>query len=77
MPVLLEADPPPRAANWFLEQMLDLAEEPLDDRTIQYLFEAPENDGGQIDMAISVLTTFGLVPQSGESPARRAHWTSC
>lgn len=51
-------------ANWFLEQMLDLAETPLDDRTVQYLFQMPENDGGQWDMAVNLLEEYGLVPQS-------------
>lgn len=32
--------------------MLDLADEPLDSRVIQYLLEAPLNDGGQWDMAV-------------------------
>lgn len=51
-------------ANYFLEQMLDLAEEPLEDRTVQYLLVAPENDGGQWDMATNIVETFGLVPQA-------------
>ncbi|SCZ89346.1 BZ3500_MvSof-1268-A1-R1_Chr1-1g01121 [Microbotryum saponariae] len=51
-------------ANWFLEQMLDLAEEDLDDRTVQYLMQAPENDGGQWDMAVNLVEHFGLVPQT-------------
>lgn len=49
--------------------MLDLAEEDLDSRIIQYLMVAPENDGGQWDMAVNVVETFGLVPQAGESLA--------
>ncbi|ORY70780.1 peptidase C1B, bleomycin hydrolase [Leucosporidium creatinivorum] len=51
-------------ANYFLEQMLDLAEEPLDDRTVQYLMVAPENDGGQFQMAVNIVEQFGLVPQA-------------
>ncbi|GAA5909933.1 hypothetical protein JCM5296_002537 [Sporobolomyces johnsonii] len=50
-------------ANYFLENMLELAEEPLDDRTVQYLMQTPENDGGQWDMAVNLMETFGLVPQ--------------
>jgi len=34
-------------ANFFLESMLDLAETPIDDRTVKYLMTEPENDGGQ------------------------------
>lgn len=51
-------------ANWFLEQMLDLADEPLDSRTVQYLLVSPENDGGQIQMAMNLVEKFGLVPQA-------------
>ncbi|GAA6000692.1 C1 family peptidase [Rhodotorula paludigena] len=51
-------------ANWFLEQMLELADSPLDDRTVQYLMTQPENDGGQWDMLVNLFATVGLVPQS-------------
>ncbi|KAI5474493.1 hypothetical protein MNV49_003216 [Pseudohyphozyma bogoriensis] len=51
-------------ANYFLESMLDLADEDLDSRLIQYLMDAPENDGGQWDMAVNLVETFGLVPQT-------------
>jgi len=34
-------------ANFFLENMLELADDPLDSREIQFLMESPENDGGQ------------------------------
>lgn len=52
-------------ANYFLEQMLDLADQPLDDRLVQVLLTEPENDGGQWDMLVGLVETFGLVPQSG------------
>ncbi|GAA5828401.1 hypothetical protein JCM5353_005061 [Sporobolomyces roseus] len=51
-------------ANYFLEQTLDLADKPLDDRLVQYLFTEPENDGGQFDMIVGLVETFGMVPQS-------------
>lgn len=51
-------------ANYFLEQMLDLAETPLDDRLVQVLLAEPENDGGQFDMIVGLVETFGLVPKS-------------
>lgn len=50
-------------ANYALENMLDLADEPLDSRVIQYLLEAPLNDGGQWDMAVNLIEAYGLVPQ--------------
>lgn len=51
-------------ANWFLEQCIDLVDEPLDSRTLQYLFTNSETqDGGQWDLAVGLVETFGLVPQ--------------
>ena len=37
-------------ANWFLEQILDTVEEPLDGRLMQKLLDDPVGDGGQWDM---------------------------
>ncbi|KAM0754251.1 bleomycin hydrolase [Meredithblackwellia eburnea MCA 4105] len=51
-------------ANYFLETMLELAEEPIDSRIITFLLEAPENDGGQYSMIQNLIEKFGLVPQS-------------
>ncbi|GAA5883621.1 hypothetical protein JCM3774_001850 [Rhodotorula dairenensis] len=51
-------------ANWFLEQILDLAHEKLDSRKMQYLLSnMPAQDGGQWDLAVSLVENFGLVPQ--------------
>lgn len=48
-------------ANYFLEQILDTAEEDLDGRLVQRLLEAPVGDGGQWDMAANLLEKYGLV----------------
>ncbi|GAA5978804.1 hypothetical protein JCM10908_004493 [Rhodotorula pacifica] len=51
-------------ANWFLEQILDLAGEKLDSRKMQFLMQnLPAQDGGQWDLAVSLVENFGLVPQ--------------
>ncbi|GAA6042230.1 hypothetical protein JCM8097_005107 [Rhodosporidiobolus ruineniae] len=51
-------------ANWFLEQILDTVDEPLDSRTVAFLMSsAPAQDGGQWDLAVSLVENFGLVPQ--------------
>lgn len=39
-------------ANWFLENMLELASEPLDSREVQHLMTEPENDGGQVSFVL-------------------------
>lgn len=50
-------------ANFFLEQILDTVSEPLEERLVQRLLEAPVNDGGQWDMVYNLVAKYGLVPQ--------------
>ncbi|CAG8485518.1 1690_t:CDS:2 [Gigaspora margarita] len=50
-------------ANFFLENMIQLADEDVDSRIIQYLIGAPVNDGGQWDMVINLLEKYGVVPK--------------
>ncbi|GAA5836839.1 hypothetical protein JCM5353_000466 [Sporobolomyces roseus] len=52
-------------ANWFLEQMIDLADKPLDDEVVRYILaQGPAQDGGQWDLAVALVESFGLVPQT-------------
>ncbi|GAA6049858.1 hypothetical protein JCM3770_004218 [Rhodotorula araucariae] len=52
-------------ANWFLEQCIDLCDEPLDSRVMQYaMSNMPAQDGGQWELAVSLVEEFGLVPQT-------------
>ncbi|KAI5453687.1 bleomycin hydrolase [Naganishia albida] len=51
-------------ANWYLENILELSDEPLDARIITFLNEAPVNDGGQFDMAVNILEKYGCLPQT-------------
>ena len=48
-------------ANYFLEQMIDTAEEELDSRLVQELLKAPVSDGGQWDMVANLVAKYGLV----------------
>ncbi|KAL6715134.1 bleomycin hydrolase [Lecanora helva] len=50
-------------ANYFLEQIIDTVDEPLDGRLIQELLSKPVQDGGQWDMAANLVEKYGLVPQ--------------
>lgn len=50
-------------ANYFLEQILDTVDEPLDSRLIQTLLSNPVSDGGQFDMVYNLITKYGLCPQ--------------
>jgi len=48
-------------ANWFLEQIIETADQELDSRLVQELLKAPVNDGGQWDMAANLVAKYGLV----------------
>jgi len=45
-------------ANYFLENIMDTLEEPLDSRLLQSLMSAPVNDGGQWDMVSRLLQRY-------------------
>ena len=49
-------------ANYFLESILETLDEPTEGRLIAHLLSAPLNDGGQWDMAISLIKKYGVVP---------------
>jgi len=49
-------------ANYFLENILSTLDEPLDGRLMAHLLSAPFQDGGQWDMAVSVIEKYGVVP---------------
>ncbi|ORY97362.1 peptidase C1B, bleomycin hydrolase [Syncephalastrum racemosum] len=51
-------------ANWFLENMIDLADRDIDDRVVQYLLASPVGDGGQWDMFVNLVEKYGVVPKS-------------
>lgn len=51
-------------ANWFLENMIDLADRDIDDRVVQYLLGSPVGDGGQWDMFVNLVEKYGVVPKS-------------
>ncbi|KAL8942935.1 MAG: hypothetical protein Q9211_001185 [Gyalolechia sp. 1 TL-2023] len=51
-------------ANYFLEQILDTAEEDLEGRLMQTLLASPVGDGGQWDMVANLVEKYGLVPHS-------------
>ncbi len=50
-------------ANFFLNDIIATASEPLDSRLIQFLLREVEGDGGQWDMAVSVYQKHGVVPK--------------
>lgn len=50
-------------ANFFLDNIIDTVDEPLDSRLVSYLLRDPVSDGGQWDMIINLVNKYGLVPQ--------------
>ncbi|QTM98730.1 aminopeptidase [Sediminibacillus dalangtanensis] len=50
-------------ANYFLENILDTVEEPLDGRLVSWLLDTPQQDGGQWDMFVSLIDKYGVVPK--------------
>ncbi|KAF2726008.1 peptidase C1B, bleomycin hydrolase [Polychaeton citri CBS 116435] len=52
-------------ANWFLESIVETAEEEdLDGRLVQALLASPVGDGGQWDMIINLVEKYGVIPQT-------------
>lgn len=51
-------------ANFFLESVLDLYDQPVDERIFATLKADPVGDGGQADMAFNLLNKYGVVPQA-------------
>ncbi|XP_006460649.1 hypothetical protein AGABI2DRAFT_192278 [Agaricus bisporus var. bisporus H97] len=51
-------------ANYYLELMIQHADLSLDDRLINHLSGDLISDGGQWDMVVNLLETYGIVPQA-------------
>ncbi|ASK62468.1 aminopeptidase [Virgibacillus phasianinus] len=50
-------------ANYFLENVLETADEPLDGRLVSWILATPQQDGGQWDMLVSLIDKYGIVPK--------------
>lgn len=51
-------------ANYFYENVLATAEEPLSSRKVAFLLQTPQQDGGQWDMIVSIFQKYGVVPKA-------------
>ena len=51
-------------ANYFLESIIDTADRPDGDRTVDFLLDNVLGDGGQWNMFVSVVKRHGLVPKT-------------
>ncbi|KAN0090884.1 Peptidase C1B, bleomycin hydrolase [Tylopilus felleus] len=50
-------------SNYYLELSIENADRPVDDRLVNFLAKDLISDGGQWDMVVNLLETYGLVPQ--------------
>ncbi|WP_430608083.1 aminopeptidase C [Enterococcus sp. DIV2379] len=51
-------------ANYFYENILATANEPLTSREVAFLLQTPQQDGGQWDMIVSIFQKYGVVPKT-------------
>ena len=51
-------------ANYFYENIIATAAQPVDDREVAFLLQMPQQDGGQWDMLVALIEKYGVVPQS-------------
>ena len=51
-------------ANFFHENILKTAHEPITSRNVAFLLQTPQQDGGQWDMVVSLFEKYGVVPKS-------------
>ena len=63
-------------ANIFFNHILETADKPVDDRTIHFYLQAPDTDGGQWHMAISLIRKYGLVPTYAQDESFTANNTA-
>lgn len=50
-------------ANYFYQNILRTATQPIDDRRVQFLLATPQQDGGQWDMLCALIDKYGIVPK--------------
>ena len=50
-------------ANYFLENIIETVEQPIDSRLVMNLLSSPVQDGGQWDMFANLLKKYGAVPK--------------
>jgi len=51
-------------SNYFLENILETLDEPVNGRLVSYLLQVPVNDGGQWDMLCNLIEKYGVVPKA-------------
>lgn len=49
--------------NYFLESIIDTADQPTDSREVQFILQTGVHDGGQWDMFTNIVQKYGIVPK--------------
>lgn len=63
-------------SNLFLQAIIDRADKPMDDKTVEWLFKNPLSDGGTFCGVQDVVTKYGLVPAEVMPESYNANNTS-
>ena len=63
-------------ANILFNHILETADKPVYDRTVHFYLQAPDTDGGQWHMAISLIRKYGLVPTYAQDESFTANNTA-
>lgn len=63
-------------ANIFFDNILNTADQDLDDRTVHSYLQGPDTDGGQWAMAVSLVRKYGLVPDYAYAESFTANSTA-
>ncbi len=51
-------------ANYFYDNIIATAQEPVTSRKVAFLLATPQQDGGQWDMVVSLFKKYGMVPKT-------------
>lgn len=63
-------------SNLFLQGIIDTRKQPLDDKTVEWLFHNPLSDGGQYTGISDLVMKYGLVPREAMAETHNSNNTS-
>jgi len=63
-------------SNLFLQGIIDTSDKPLEDKTVQWLFQHPLSDGGTFTGVADIVDKYGLVPKEAMPETNSSNNTS-
>ncbi len=63
-------------SNLFLQGIIDTSDKPLEDKTVQWLFQHPLSDGGTFTGVADIVGKYGLVPKEAMPETNSSNKTS-